>query len=92
MDRGIEIGGLVMRETLVEQLVDFDPCGQKVEHVLIGWKAIAEAVGFSEDTVQRYCVRLKIVLPKWGPPGLRTPVFLPRQKVTILRKLIFSGV
>lgn len=76
---------------MVDKLLDFDPAEQRPSDVLVGWKSLSVATGYSEDTLQRCCVALKIELPRWGRPSPTAPVFLPRVKVTILRRLIMGG-
>ncbi len=85
--------GIVMteRRTLIDELLDFDPAEKGPGELMIGWKVIAAATGFSEDTLQRCCNAHQIELPRWGPPTDRSPVFLPKVKVTILRRIVMAG-
>jgi hypothetical protein len=74
---------------MVKQLLDFDRSKVRRAEVVISWKAIAFELGVSEDTLQRWCVAQRISLPHWGP-ARRSPVFLPRQKIVILKNLYFA--
>jgi len=78
-------------EKLVELLLDFDPAEVAPDECLRGWKTIAIAVGFSEDTLQRRFAELQIDLPRWGQPGRTTPVFLPKGKIVVLRRILMSA-
>lgn len=80
-----------MEERLVDKLLDFDRTRVRREECVITWKAIADELGVSEDTIQRWCDANHLQLPRWGPPGRRSPVFLPRGKIMILKSLYFSA-
>ena len=74
---------------LKRELLDFDRSRVRPEDCLISWKAIAAEMGISPDTLQRWCDDHSIALPHWGPFP-RSPVYLPRAKVVVLRTLYFS--
>lgn len=79
-----------MGKGLVEQLLDFDRTRVKRDECVISWKALANEMGVSEDTLQRWCVRLGIILPRWGPAGPRAQVYLPKGKLMLLKASYFG--
>lgn len=74
---------------MVEQLTNIEPAKFARKDVVVSWKAIALEIGVSEDSIQRRCVELGIILPRWGPRPT-SPVFLPRGKIVILKTLYFA--
>jgi hypothetical protein len=83
-------GATMDAKDLLEQLLDFDRSRVKKDDCLVSWKAIAGEVGVSEDTLQRWCLAHDLELPRWGPPGKLSPVFIPRAKVHVLKKVLFG--
>lgn len=77
-----------MEERLVDKLLDFDRTRVRRDECLVSWKAIAYEIGVSEDTIQRWFSARRLTLPKWGNRD-RSPVFLPKGKLLILRTLFF---
>jgi len=74
---------------LIEKLLDFDRSKVKRTEAVISWKALAFEVGVGRSTLQRWCESESIVLPHWGPAG-KSPVFLPKGKIVILKSLYFA--
>lgn len=70
-------------------LLDFDRSKVKRTEAVISWKTLAFEIGVGRSTLQRWCEENGIVLPHWGPRSL-SPVFLPRQKIVILKALYFA--
>lgn len=70
-------------------LLSFDRTKVRPSEAVISWKAIAGEVGVGRTTLQRWCEEVGIELPHWGPKRL-SPVFLPRQKIVILKALYFA--
>ena len=79
-----------MNVQLKRELLDFDRTRVRPDECVVSWKGLAREVGVSEDTLQRWCAQHRIELPRWGPFALKSPVFLPRVKVQILRELYFG--
>jgi len=79
-------------DELVRMLLDFNPAEIAPDDALRGWKEIAFVAGYSEDTLQRVTAELEITLPRWGRPGRTTPVFLPKVKVVILRRIVMADL
>lgn len=74
---------------MMDQLLDFDVVKVRREEAVISWKTLAFEVGVSKATLQRWCRERRIVLPHWGSAD-RSPVFLPRGKIVILKTLYFA--
>lgn len=78
------------RKDLAEQLLDFEATRLRREDCIITWKAIADELGVSEDTVQNWFTQRDLKLPRWGSRE-RSPVFLPKGKIVILKALYFAS-
>lgn len=74
-----------MEREMLKDLLTFDPGTFRPADLLWGWKQIAFEMGVSEDTLQRWCKAEEIPLPRFGVPGKRRRVYLPRIKVMVLR-------
>ena len=79
-----------MDQGLRRDLLDFDRTRVKPDECVISWKALSRELGVSEDTLQRWCAQHRIELPRWGPFALKSPVFLPRVKVQVLKSMYFG--
>jgi len=74
---------------MVEQLINIDAAKFQRRDIVVSWKSIAFEIGVSKATLQRWCEANGIDLPHWGPLK-RSPVFLPRAKIVILKTLYFA--
>ena len=75
---------------MVEQLLDFDRAKVRRQDCLVTWKEIADELGVSEDTLQRWCKAMGIEFPRFGPSSSRARVYLPKTKITVLRTLYLA--
>jgi len=78
-----------MGDGMLDKLLDFDASKIRRTEAVISWKALAYEVGVGRSTLQRWCESKRITLPRWGPAE-KSPVFLPRQKLMILKSLYFA--
>lgn len=74
---------------MIAQLLDFDRAKVRRQDAVISWKAIAFETGVGRTTLQRWCDEKGITLPHWGPAE-KSPVFLPRGRIAILKTMYFS--
>ncbi len=74
---------------MVNELLDFDRSKVRRQDAVISWKAIAFETGVGRSTLQRWGISAGIELPHWGPAE-KSPVFLPRGRIAILRTLYFG--
>jgi hypothetical protein len=81
--------GEQMGDGLMDKLLDFERAKVRRSDCLISWKSIAFEIGVSEDTLQRWFDGRGVRLPRWGG-RTRSPVFLPRGKIVILKALFFA--
>lgn len=74
---------------MAAQLLDFDRSKVRRQDAVISLKALAYELGIGRSTLHRWLLKEKIELPHWGPSET-SPVFLPRQRIVILKTLYFA--
>lgn len=74
---------------MVEKLLEFDRAKLRRDDIVVSWKELAFEVGVSPSSLQTRCRDLGVTLPRWGPAD-KSPVFLPRGKIMILKALYFA--
>jgi len=80
---------MVEERGMIQQLLKFDRIKVKRNEAVISWKTLAFEVGVSKTTLQRWFEARGIELPRWGSTP-RSPVFLPRGRIAILKVLYFG--
>jgi len=76
-------------DALKRELVKIKPSTVRRSEAVVSWKAIAYDVGVGRSTLIRWCEANGIRLPHYGPAN-KSPVFLPRGKIMILKDLYFA--
>lgn len=84
------MGTTHVRADLLVELLNFDRTTMKRTQCLVSWKEIAFEVGVGESTLRRWALDKEVELPRWGPPGGKSPVFVPRSKVAVFKALLFG--